>query len=70
MQTIGLPYSGQYGFTETHMIWPLSHTVENSDEALVCAACHSEDGRLDWQALGYAGDPVEWGGRFQDTEGR
>ena len=26
-------------------------------------ACHGADGRMDWQALGYPGDPIEWGGR-------
>lgn len=70
MEVIGLPYSGEYGFTETSMVWPISHTVEAAEEALVCAACHSENGRLDWQALGYPGDPLEWGGRFQGTEGQ
>jgi hypothetical protein len=67
METVGLPYSGEYGFTETHMYWPISHTVQPAGEALVCAACHGENGRLDWIALGYLGDPMEWGGR-QATE--
>ena len=31
--------------------------------ATKCVACHGENGRLDWKALGYPGDPVEWGGR-------
>jgi octaheme c-type cytochrome (tetrathionate reductase family) len=67
METVGLPYSGEYGFTETHMYWPISHTVQPAGEALVCAACHGENGRLDWIALGYLGDPMKWGGR-QATE--
>jgi hypothetical protein len=70
MEVIGLPYSGEYGFTETTMAWPLTHTVESAGEALVCAACHSEGGRLDWQALGYPGDPMEWGSRFRSAEGQ
>jgi hypothetical protein len=61
----GFPYSGQYGFAETEMFWPITHMVAPADQALVCADCHSEEGRLDWQTLGYPGDPIEWGGRIQ-----
>jgi len=62
----GLEYSGEYGFTETHMYWPTTHMVQSSDKALQCDSCHSaagEPGLMDWEALGYSGDPVEWGGR-------
>jgi octaheme c-type cytochrome (tetrathionate reductase family) len=59
----GLQYSGQYGFAETYMYWPTTHMVQSSDKALQCEACHGVNGRLDWQALGYPGDPIEWGGR-------
>jgi octaheme c-type cytochrome (tetrathionate reductase family) len=59
----GLQYSGQYGFAETYMYWPTTHMVQSSDKALQCDACHGENGRLDWQTLGYPGDPIEWGGR-------
>jgi octaheme c-type cytochrome (tetrathionate reductase family) len=59
----GLNYSGQYGFTETYMYWPTTHMVQPKENALQCAECHSENGRLDWKALGYSGDPAEWGGR-------
>ena len=64
----GLEYSGQYDFAETYMYWPTTHMVQSSDKALPCEACHSplgENGRLDWQALGYPGNPIEWGGRDQ-----
>jgi hypothetical protein len=40
--------------------------VQPSENALQCDSCHSpsgENGRLDWETLGYPGDPVEWGGR-------
>jgi mono/diheme cytochrome c family protein len=37
--------------------------VAPADKALQCQACHGEDGILDWEALGYPGDPIEWGGR-------
>jgi hypothetical protein len=59
----GLQYSGQYGFAETYMYWPTTHMVQSSGKALQCEACHGDNGRLDWQALGYPGDPVKWGGR-------
>jgi octaheme c-type cytochrome (tetrathionate reductase family) len=60
---VGLPFSGQYGFAETWMYWPITHTVAPAEEALQCVACHSAEARLDWKALGYPGDPMEWGGR-------
>lgn len=66
---IGLKYSGQYGFTETWMYWPSTHMVQPKENALQCTACHGEQGRLDWQALGYPGDPIEWGGRFSPRPG-
>jgi octaheme c-type cytochrome (tetrathionate reductase family) len=65
-QYTGLPYSGEYGFAETWMYWRTSHMVQPVANALQCTDCHSEGGRLDWQALGYPGDPMEWGGRFAD----
>jgi octaheme c-type cytochrome (tetrathionate reductase family) len=60
----GLDYSGQYGFTETNMYWPTTHMVQPAENALQCTDCHSPNGRIDWQALGYPGDPMVWGGRF------
>jgi octaheme c-type cytochrome (tetrathionate reductase family) len=62
----GLPYSGSYGFTETHMYWATTHMVQPKEDALQCVACHSAESRLDWQALGYPGDPMTWGGRFKN----
>jgi octaheme c-type cytochrome (tetrathionate reductase family) len=59
----GLPYSGSYGFAPTEMYWPLSHMVVPADQALQCTACHGENSRMDWEALGYYGDPMIWGGR-------
>ncbi len=64
-QFTGLAYSGEYGFAETWMYWRTSHMVQPKENALQCVDCHGENGRLDWQALGYPGDPIEWGGRFQ-----
>ena len=62
-QDTGMEFSGQYGFAETWMYWPTTHMVQPKENALQCDECHSSDGRLDWKALGYPGDPIEWGGR-------
>ncbi len=60
----GLNYSGKYGFAETYMYWPLSHGVVPKEQALTCNACHGENSRLNWQALGYEADPIGRGGRL------
>ncbi|OFZ93479.1 MAG: cytochrome C [Betaproteobacteria bacterium RIFCSPLOWO2_02_67_12] len=57
MKLAGLSYSGQYGFLETDMYWKVNHMVVPKAQALACNACHGANGRLDWKALGYAGDP-------------
>lgn len=62
-EVAGLPYSGEYGFAETTMHWPLTHMVQPAEQALQCTDCHSDNGRMDWEALGYNGDPMTWGGR-------
>jgi len=59
----GMPYSGDYGFAETEMYWPQTHMVAPKERALQCLSCHSENGRMDWEALGYPGDPIRWGSR-------
>ena len=58
MKLAGLPYSGQYDFTTTHMYWPINHMVAPAAQALTCTECHAPAGRLDWQALGYDRDPA------------
>ncbi len=62
----GLDYSGNYGFARTDMYWPVTHMVQPKANALQCDDCHTAGGRMDWEALGYPGDPIEWGGRFDD----
>lgn len=62
----GLKYSGEYGFAETVMYWPTTHMVQPKENALQCSDCHGDESRLDWAALGYPGDPIEWGGRFDN----
>ena len=59
----GLAYSGEYGFAPTSMYWSLTHMVQPKEQALQCYDCHGENGRMDWAALGYFGDPMTWGGR-------
>lgn len=47
MDYLGLPYSGNYGFVETEMYWPLNHMVAPKEQSLTCKDCHTrENGRL------------------------
>ncbi len=62
-EAVGLEYSGEYGFAPTEMYWNLSHMVQPGEDALQCYDCHGDNGRMDWEALGYFGDPMRWGGR-------
>jgi len=32
--------------------------VQPAARALQCLDCHGPDGRMDWRALGYSGDPL------------
>jgi hypothetical protein len=64
---IGLDYSGEYGFAETSMYWPTTHLVKPAEDTLTCDNCHGPEGRMDWEALGYYGDPMNWGGRFRSN---
>ena len=57
MQKAGLAYSGKYAFAETDMYWKVNHMVVPKAQALGCNECHGANGRMDWKALGYAGDP-------------
>ncbi len=67
-QEVGLDFSGEYDFAETWMYWPVTHMVTPSEKALTCDFCHGSEGRMDWKALGYYGDPIEWGGRDQNNK--
>ena len=47
MKYLNLPYSGNYGFVETEMYWPLNHMVSPKEESLNCKDCHTRNnGRL------------------------
>ena len=65
---IGLEYSGEFGFAETEMYWPTTHMVRPAKDALTCDHCHGPAGRMDWESLGYFGDPLDWGGRFKSNQ--
>lgn len=58
-----LPYSGTYEFVSTAFYGSINHEVAPKAESLKCKDCHLEGKRLDWKALGYAGDPMRVGGR-------
>ena len=47
MKTAGLPFSGKYGFVSTEMSWPITHMVAPKGDALRCAQCHADQGRLE-----------------------
>jgi len=59
MKTVGLKYSGEYGFVNTKMYWRVNHMVVPKEQALKCTNCHGHNGhQLDWAALGYGEDPI------------
>jgi len=62
-EVTGMDYSGDYGFAATSMYWPQTHMVAPREQALQCKACHCERGCIDWEAIGYMGDPLKWGSR-------
>ncbi|MEJ1990370.1 MAG: tetrathionate reductase family octaheme c-type cytochrome [Maritimibacter sp.] len=47
MKAAGVEYSGEYGFVDTHMYWPITHMVAPAEQAVDCAECHANDGRLE-----------------------
>jgi octaheme c-type cytochrome (tetrathionate reductase family) len=46
MQDADKPFSGQMGFVETEMSWPITHMVSPKEQALSCVACHGAENRL------------------------
>ena len=59
-----LPFSGKYEFVEMAMYGSINHEVEPKEKALRCDECHMGGKRLNWKALGYKGDPMKYGTRF------
>ncbi|MCB9454372.1 MAG: tetrathionate reductase family octaheme c-type cytochrome [Anaerolineaceae bacterium] len=43
MEDAELPYSGEYGYVETVMYWPITHMVAPADDALTCLSCHTDE---------------------------
>lgn len=46
MAAAGEEYSGEYGFVDTYMYWPITHMVAPAENALRCGACHAAEGRM------------------------
>ena len=67
----GIGYSGNFDFTSTEMFWPQTHMIAPKSKALQCQDCHGDNSRMDWEGLGYSGDPIKWGSseRTRNTEG-
>jgi octaheme c-type cytochrome (tetrathionate reductase family) len=60
----GLAYSGEYQFVSTAFYGSINHEVAPKEQVLDCGDCHfGKDKRLDWEALGYEGDPMRVGVR-------
>lgn len=45
-EATGQPYSGNFDFVETSMLWPITHMVAPKEQALACDECHADPGRL------------------------
>lgn len=64
MKAAGEEYSGEFGFVDTHMYWPIAHMVAPAKDAVECESCHARDGRM----AGLAGinmpgtAPFDWAG--------
>lgn len=46
MEAAGAEYSGEFGFVDTYMYWPITHMVAPAEDAVDCAECHAEEGRM------------------------
>lgn len=65
-----LPYSGKYQFVKTVSYLSAAHEVAPKEDALQCGECHMGGARMDWKVLGYKGDPMRMGGRFEKATGK
>ncbi len=67
MAAAGAPFSGEIGFVETTMMWPMAHMVAPVERTVGCRECHSAGGRM----TGVEGMYVPGGGRWPwlDTAG-
>ncbi|MBE9516702.1 MAG: tetrathionate reductase family octaheme c-type cytochrome [Proteobacteria bacterium] len=46
MASTGIKFSGKYDFVETESVWPITHMVAPKADALTCAQCHKDGGRM------------------------
>jgi octaheme c-type cytochrome (tetrathionate reductase family) len=46
MAEAGADFSGKVDFIKTRMIWPITHMVAPSEDAVACEECHSSNGDL------------------------
>lgn len=46
-EAAGQPFSGEFDFVETTMLWPITHMVAPGEQALKSGSCHADDGRLE-----------------------
>lgn len=44
---VGREFSGEAGFVETEMSWPITHMVAPKEDVVKCNQCHRENGRLE-----------------------
>lgn len=66
-ESVGREFSGEYGFVQTVMVWPITHQVSPADQALSCKDCHNPQGALDFAALGYSEGRVAMLTSFYDA---
>ncbi|MCO5251941.1 MAG: tetrathionate reductase family octaheme c-type cytochrome [Candidatus Kapabacteria bacterium] len=66
MKSVNLAYSGKFDFVETVMLQPIHHMVAPKSQAIKCTSCHSKNGIMDWNELGYSEDPMKKGGRVKN----
>ncbi len=69
----GQDYSGNYAFAATEMLLSVNHEVAPAENALGagptpdnCMMCHQTD-HIDWDELGWTGDPLGGGDRVDDA---
>ena len=50
--------NAQYTWVSSSRYMGIFHEVQPASHALQCLDCHGPNGRMDWSALGYKGDPL------------
>lgn len=50
--------NAKYKWMTTERYMGIFHGVQPAGKALQCLDCHAPNGRMDWSALGYKGDPL------------